>query len=560
MDFLILKIHMLKIVFLILGMLIFMSCAAIQAPPGGPKDETPPELIETIPSNETVLFKGGRIELIFSEYIDENSVEKAIRVLPIFNPQLETIYKGRRIFIEMPDSLATDQTYIISIDRTLKDEHKVPLAQGIQVAYSTGDKIDQGKISGTVTHSKAVAVQLWKLRGEKAFTQFYQPIPDYVVDASDSGHYEFRFLSDGNYRLAAVEQTASGIPIVPERVLYGLTWDPFIQLGNEKESSNHNIQIPDKMGSIKLAQGQWRSGNWVTLTFTDQIDTWESAFQIKAMADDSAMIVPETFLDPLDGTRLHLTLPDFKKSKYMSFVTNGLQQGDYSIIDTGLVKVKVDTSRDTSFTQVITPKKNFELTIEKEKIVPVLFVFSGLVDTVNMKNPFTVVQDSIPIPCEVNWVSPKHGLLSPIENWMPETKYTLNVFRDKILPIHSRSLKDSLVVISFKTTEFQGHGRLIGSIIDNGMESVVAEMISMEKEPNTYRSVVNSTGMFEMNELPEGNYRLLFFQDSDGNNQYSHGKVQPYISSEWFYEYSDTVKIRTNWDMELNQINLGKNP
>ena len=66
--------------------------------------------------------------------------------------------------------------------------------------------------------------------------------------------------------------------------------------------------------------------------------------------------------------------------------------------------------------------------------------------------------------------------------------------------------------------------------------------------------------MFEMNELPEGNYRLLFFQDSDGNNQYSHGKVQPYISSEWFYEYSDTVKIRTNWDMELNQINLGKNP
>ena len=92
------------------------------------------------------------------------------------------------------------------------------------------------------------------------------------------------------------------------------------------------------------------------------------------------------------------------------------------------------------------------------------------------------------------------------------------------------------------------------------MKRVVAEMTSIEKEPTTYRSVVSSSGIFEINKLPEGNYRLLFFQDRDGNNQYSYGKVQPYMSSEWFYEYSDTVKIRTNWDMELDQINLEQNP
>ena len=31
-----------------LSLLIFFSCAAVMSPPGGPKDEIPPELIEII--------------------------------------------------------------------------------------------------------------------------------------------------------------------------------------------------------------------------------------------------------------------------------------------------------------------------------------------------------------------------------------------------------------------------------------------------------------------------------------------------------------------------------
>ena len=118
-----------------------MSCAAIQSPPGGLKDEIPPELIQTIPDGGSIHFKGGRVELIFSEFVDANTVERSIRVLPTLPEDPEIIYKGRRIFVEFPDSLNENQTYIISIDRTLKDEHKVALAQGIQVAFATGDKI-----------------------------------------------------------------------------------------------------------------------------------------------------------------------------------------------------------------------------------------------------------------------------------------------------------------------------------------------------------------------------------------------------------------------------------
>ena len=62
--------------------LLFISCAAIMSPPGGAKDETPPELISTVPKNRATNYNGNQIELIFSEYIDENSIKDAITILP----------------------------------------------------------------------------------------------------------------------------------------------------------------------------------------------------------------------------------------------------------------------------------------------------------------------------------------------------------------------------------------------------------------------------------------------------------------------------------------------
>jgi len=212
---------------------LLVSCAAVQSPPGGPKDETPPELVETIPGDGTINFKGGRVELVFSEFVDANSVQKAIHILPTLPETPTVVYKGRKVFVEFPDSLSENQTYIVVIDRNLSDEHNITVAQGIQVAFATGEKIDQGSISGNVTHSKTASVHLWKIQNEEDLKEFYKRIPDYVIDAADEGDYEFRFLSQGRYKIAAVDQSASGSPISPERMVYGVPGVTYIQIESE---------------------------------------------------------------------------------------------------------------------------------------------------------------------------------------------------------------------------------------------------------------------------------------------------------------------------------------
>ena len=89
------------------------------------------------------------------------------------------------------------------------------------------------------------------------------------------------------------------------------------------------------------------------------------------------------------------------------------------------------------------------------------------------------------------------------------------------------------------------------------IQQLVVEAVSIENSVDRYPTVVNSDSTFELNTLPSGKYTLLFFEDSDNSEDYSYGEIFPFKRAEWFYFYPDTIDIRTNWDYELKEINLG---
>ena len=62
-------------------------------------------------------------------------------------------YKGKKVIMNLNGPLEKDQTYIISINKNLEDEHNVRLKESKQVAFSTGSYIDDGSISGKVYSS-----------------------------------------------------------------------------------------------------------------------------------------------------------------------------------------------------------------------------------------------------------------------------------------------------------------------------------------------------------------------------------------------------------------------
>ena len=538
-----------------MGFLLFLSCAAIMPPPGGPKDETPPELVKVTPPDGTTYFEGGKVELLFSEYLDENSFERAITVLPLLSQKPEIIFKGNRLIIYFPDSLSLNQTYIISISRDLSDEHKVKLSQGIQVAFSTGPQIDKGLISGLVDYEKDASLNLWKIQNENDSLDFYKRIPDYVIDASSEGFYEFKFLSPGQYRIAAVDRLVAGTPIIPDRFVYGLSWVSNIELGFQDNIGNVNMKIPKMHGGIKMINAESLQGLWGRITFSESIGSLINEIELKIIDEDSLNQAANLFEDPGDNTKLYFLL-DSAVHGSVSLQLNETNKWNSTLIESGSIQLKMRPTIDTTDLTIMQPNAKYRLNPEKMNVKPLKIIFSNLVEQGKDKYSINLLKDSVNIPYSLKWDSPIVLKLFPHENWQAQTNYELQLLSKDFPPVFGRALKDSLTSINFKTSDYQGFGNLIINTILEEEKNIVAKLEKMEKPYYTFRSVVNLDGETVLDKIPEGNYSLTFFQDSDNNMQYSYGTIDPYKSSEWFYNFQDTVKIRSNWDIELQEIKL----
>ena len=171
------------------------SCAAIQSPSGFPKYDTPPVLLHSIPETGTVNFISGEVELFFSEYLLEKSISSSITILPKTPLPLKVQYKGKKLIVNFPDSLLSNQPYILSINRNLKDENGVSIDEGIQLAFSTGDIIDASELSGRIFSDGEASCLLWKIKDSTDQRDFFKRVPDYSMDANDEGVYKFNYLS-----------------------------------------------------------------------------------------------------------------------------------------------------------------------------------------------------------------------------------------------------------------------------------------------------------------------------------------------------------------------------
>jgi len=546
--------------FILSGILFIYSCAAIQAPPGGPKDIIPPKLVHAVPANGSIYFTGGRVELVFSEYLQENSVHNAIRIQPSLPEPLGIKYKGRTLWIDFPDSLIENQTYIISINRDLRDEHGVQLGQGLQIAYATGSEIDRGEINGKVYYDKPVALHLWMVNSESDLTQFYTSPPDYVTDADNEGNYSFYHLSPGSYRLIGVDRSSAGLSLDPERMIYGLSWRNIVQLDSNQVKDGINMRIAERFRKIKLIRGEWLGRYWGKLFFSDNISKYEKLLSVHVIKD-SSILIPTTFLDMLDKKVLHFILPDsLPDDSRLTITIPAISQGERTLIDSGRVTVRASSESDTSYLDIINPKNGFEIKPEEDRVVPLDIFFSRIMkDSVN-EDTIHLLSDTIAIPFSSQWLSPLHLQIVPKENWITRSKFSLVIMRDRIFPFFGRSLQDSIKTIQISTTNFIGFGNLVGRIEKPYPQPLVAELVPFENEQSKQWTVVNSNSEFEISHVSEGKYSLLIFNDLDGVRNYSYGQIDPFQPAEWFQFLPDTITIRNNWDMEITDIRLEQLP
>ena len=187
--------------------LLVLSCANIGTPDGGPYDEDPPKVVRTSPKEYATNTRTKKIVLEFDENIKLDNATEKVMVSP---PQLEMpeiSAMGKRITIELMDTLKDSTTYTIDFSDAIEDNNEGNPMGDYAFAFSTGNRIDTFQMSGTVLNAenlepiKGILVGLYS---EKEDSVFRTKSFERVSRTNGSGHFTIKGIAPGEYRAYAL--------------------------------------------------------------------------------------------------------------------------------------------------------------------------------------------------------------------------------------------------------------------------------------------------------------------------------------------------------------------
>ena len=186
---------------------LLVACASMGTPDGGPYDEDPPVLVKAVPALYATNIKEGKVELLFDENIKlVNAFDKVVVSPPQRElPEIKSV--GKRVSVELFDTLIPNTTYSVDFGDAIVDNNEGNPYENFAYVFSTGDVVDTLAVSGTVLNAedlepiKGMMVGLHSCLDDSAFTT---KAFERVSRTDSRGRFTIKGIAPGKYRVYAL--------------------------------------------------------------------------------------------------------------------------------------------------------------------------------------------------------------------------------------------------------------------------------------------------------------------------------------------------------------------
>jgi len=189
----------------VVGVIILAGCAQVSAPTGGPRDETPPEVLHFNPPNESVRLRPTDLVIEFDEFLALKNPNQQLIVSPPISSQPEWRLRGKSVHLNMDSgAFAANRTYVFSFGSAVVDLHESNPASDLKWAFSTGDALDTLKVHGRVrdrmTRKGVPSLRLMLFETPVKWDSIWAgKRPDAVGITDEKGEFSIRYLSDKQF-------------------------------------------------------------------------------------------------------------------------------------------------------------------------------------------------------------------------------------------------------------------------------------------------------------------------------------------------------------------------
>jgi uncharacterized protein (DUF2141 family) len=571
-----------------------MGCANMGAgPQGGPQDSIPPVMLTSVPTAGQLNYTKQTMEVNFDEIVKvENSFEKVVVSPPQKVPAIVKAL-GRKVLVELTDSLQENTSYTIDFSDAIVDNNENNKLLNFSLSFSTGDYIDSLQIGGTLLDAStlnplsSVHIGIHSDLNDSAFTK---KAFDRITKTDSRGNFTVKNIRPGQYHVFAisdinnnfrfdmpneriafldsvyvpeVNSTSTADTILIDSISLSLLPAKAIDTIIRSETFNYTPQdiillaFTEKGGLRQyLVKNERKERYKFTLYFSDEVDSLPIIEGLN-LPFDSAMIlqknptqdtltywIPDTAYSALDTLSLLITYRNTDTLGTLGWKTDTLN------IPYRETKKEETSSRRSRRNQ---PPKRETLKIQSnaksafnvyQQVDLTFDIPSKPVDSLSclieqkVDTLWKFVTDSI-YPLDSIGLKYRFDFIP-----QPSTEYRIIVDSAKFHSING--LNNDSTGFSLKVRSLEEYGKLIVSLpLFSGKESL--QLLNEKDDPIRQLKAEKSQVTFEY--LDPGIYFLRLFIDENGDGKWSTGKYADHLQAEEVFYFPYSINIRALWDI-----------
>jgi len=581
------------------GAAMLAACASIGRPEGGPRDMEPPVMVRSTPAPGALNVDRGRLAVFFNENVSIEDAANKVVVSPPQRQQPIVMANGRRVSVELRDTLIPGTTYTIDFADAIRDLNEGNILDGFALDFSTGDTLDTLAISGMVFEARnlepAQGMLVGVYRDEDMADTTLTTVPMMrVTKTNQLGRFTVRNLKPGSYRIFAINDLNRDFHW--DRSEDIAFYDVALRPSTEAVTVNDTLFGVDGSDSIVSHAAVRYLPDDVLLTWFNE--NYKPHYLLKherpearkmeicfsAPADSLPRL---TLLDGIHAGRDVASMSVIEATAHLDSITYWLADSVLIASDTLTVAASYQFTDTLDNVVERTDTLRFSLRGNKnkkkkkedkkdEKLVPDS-VPKGPTEFLNFAFVGGGVQDlnqpmrfSAPTPVEridstairfqkqvdTLWVDIAPPRLLPTDtlnprefmslySWEPKTRYRLTVDSLGVTDIYG--LYNKKISQEFSTRAIEDYAALYFNI--TGLDSVPA-IVELLRNDDPIKTVKVEKGVAALDYLMPGTYYARLYLDRNGNGLWDTGSVVDSVQPEEVFYYPRKINLKKNWDIE----------
>ena len=589
----------LRMLLAMIAAVMLAACANMGRPEGGPRDELPPVYVRSNPAMGQLNVNNNRIHIDFDENIALDDAMNKIVVSPAQRTTPAISSNGRRLTIELRDTLLPNTTYTLDCADAVKDLNEGNVLDGFAMDFSTGDTIDTLRISGMVFEARTLEPAQGMLVGvySNLSDTAISTLPfERITKTNQLGQFTLRNLKEGTYRIFALKDVNRDyhwdrsedvafydVTISPSSMPITVT-DTLTRQNGERDSlvtRDATRFLPDDIlltwfnegyTSQYLKDYKRSERNKITFQFSTKADTLpiikllnthRAGEEISAwsMLDASPTLdtltywISDTSLVALDSITLETRYLRTDTNDELTWTADTLKFNIRSVKKKEPKKKKKDDEEEDSVPKI--PHMELRVTSGSSQELNRGLIVTGstpIVDFDTTAVSFEVQVDTVWYPI----IRPSFSRLDPLKpmtytapyQWEEGTKYRLTIDSAAVTDLYG--LVNERIVHEFTTKKSDDYSTVIFNITGlDSIPAVVEVLNSSDKPVGTARIIDNSA---TIGYLTPGSYYARLYLDADGNGEWTTGSLSDSIQRqpEEVYYYPKRFNLKKNWTIEQN--------